>query len=195
MKKALIVVDLQYDFCPGGALEVEDGDKIIPIINQIFHSFDLVIFTKDWHPANMDAFASQHEGKKPLDPYITKDGKPDLLWKDHCIADTKGAELYKGIDFHLIPKSFYIFKKGLKKDYHPYSGFEGTGLADFLREKEVTDTYIVGLNVMDTALDSKKEGLNTNIFLDGCKPPILSNTVKEFNTHDIHIIVKADKII
>ena len=181
--KALIVVDVQYDFCPvsdedyknglGGSLAVPNGNDIVPIINSLLPKFDLVIFTKDWHPENMDAFADSHEGKVPFDTYVNKDGVTDTLWPKHCVANTPGAELHSDIDMSLIKGEFYIFKKGLEKDDHPYSGFGAEGLSDFLKEKNVTDTVIVGLAtdfcIKDTVLDSVKEGFNTTVVWDGCR--------------------------
>lgn len=194
--KALIVVDTQYDFIPvskedydnnlGGALAVPDGDKIIPVINELLPNFDLVIFTKDWHPENMKAFATSHKNKTPFDLYINKEGVEDTLWPVHCVANTRGSELHDDIDFSLIKGDFYIFKKGLNKDYHPYSGFGAEGLADFLKEKGVTDTVIAGLAtdycVKDTVLDSIKEGFNTTVIWDGCRgiSDDLTPTLNEF---------------
>jgi len=181
--KALIVVDVQYDFCPvsdedykngkGGALAVPEGNEIIPVINDLLPKFDLVIFTKDWHHPKMKAFASSHKGKKPFDTYVNKDGVEDILWPSHCVKDTRGSELHDDINLDLIKGDFYIFKKGTEKDNHPYSGFGAEGLADFLREKGVTDTVICGLAtdycVKDTVLDSVKEGFNTTVIWDGCR--------------------------
>jgi nicotinamidase/pyrazinamidase len=171
--RALLVIDLQYDFCPGGALAVPDGDKIIPVVNMLLAKFDLVIFTKDWHPENMNAFASNHPGKLSFDKYITSDGKEDTLWPSHCVADTPGARLHEKIDFGRISGEFYIFKKGTEKNYHPYSGFGGTDLEKFLREKGIEDVFITGLAtdycVKDTALDASKFGFNTVVVIDGCR--------------------------
>ena len=106
-QKALIVVDIQNDFCPGGALAVSDGDKIIPIVNDLLAKFNLVIFTKDWHPANHLSFASAHEGKEPYDSY-----NGNVLWPDHCVENTPGAELHPDLDLTKCQKDFYIFKNG-----------------------------------------------------------------------------------
>ena len=181
--KALIVVDVQYDFCPvsdedyknglGGALAVHDGNGVVPVINSLLPKFDLVIFTKDWHPKNMVAFAPNHKGKVPFDTYTNKDGVVDVLWPIHCVNNTRGAELHDDIDLNLIKGDFYIFKKGTKKNEHPYSGFGAEGLSDFLKEKGVTETVIAGLAtdfcVKDTVLDSVKEGFDTTVIWDGCR--------------------------
>ncbi len=181
--KALIVVDVQYDFCPvsdedyknglGGALAVPNGDGVVPIINSLLPKFDLVIFTKDWHPEKMDAFASSHEGKNPFDEYVNSDEKNDILWPDHCVQNTRGAEIHDDINFDLINGDFYIFKKGLETDKHPYSGFGADGLSDFLKSKGVTETVITGLAtdycVKDTVVDSVDEGFDTTVIWDGCR--------------------------
>jgi nicotinamidase/pyrazinamidase len=168
--KCLICVDLQQDFCPGGTLVVPNGDLIVPKINNLLKKFDLVIFTKDWHSPHMDAFASSHEGAKPFDKYINKQGEEDTLWPDHCVADTPGAEFHPDLDLSKCKKDFYIFKKGNLPDYHPYSGFGETGLKDFLDKKGVTETYIVGLAtdycVRDTAIDSALAGYDTYVIID-----------------------------
>ena len=171
--KALIIVDLQNDFMPGGSLPVPDGDKIIPIINQILPDFDLVIFTQDWHSANSKGFASQHKGFKPFDKYVNKKGNEDILWPDHCIAGTPGADFHKDIDYGKCKKNFYIFRKGLNKNSQGYSGFEDTKLAEFLRSRKVDEVVVCGLAFefccMKTALDSFYLGFETSFILDAVK--------------------------
>lgn len=171
--KALIVVDAQYDFMPGGALAVEDGDQIVPVINELLTKYKLVIFTKDWHPKGMDAFASSHEGKNPLDTYTNSKGVEDTLWPDHCVIGTRGADIHEGIDVGLISGDFYIFKKGMDKECHPYSGFGAEGLEEFLKEKGVNEVDIVGLAtdfcVKDTAVDAANKGFKTNVFIEGTR--------------------------
>lgn len=171
--KTLLVIDAQYDFMPGGSLEVKQGDEIIPVINKILPEFDLVVFTKDWHPKIMDAFASSHKGKKPFDTYQTKSGETDTLWPDHCVQYTHGAEIHTGIDLNKIKGETYTFAKGLEIESHPYSGFGGTILAEFLREKKVEHVFIVGLAmdycVLDTAIDAVMEGFGATVILDGTR--------------------------
>ena len=177
--KALIVVDAQYDFMPatdenykngqGGSLAVPGGDQIVPVINKLLPEFDLVIFTQDWHPEGMKAFASSYKTKKPFDTYKVK-GKEDTLWPDHCIAESYGAMIHEGINLDLIKKDVYFFKKGLEKDKHPYSGFDGTGLGFFLREKNVDQIFVTGLAldycVKDTAVDGAWLGFKTVVIED-----------------------------
>ena len=170
--KTLIVVDLQNDFCLGGSLAVADGDKMVPVINNILPKFDLVIFTMDWHPYNMDAFVSQHKGAEPFDTYEVN-GETNILWPDHCVQDTNGANLHKDIDFSKCAKDFFIFKKGMDINYHPYSAFDKTDLVEFLKNHNVDEVYICGLAidycVKDTAIDASKNGFKTTIILDSTR--------------------------
>ena len=169
--KALIVVDVQNDFCPGGSLAVPDGDKIVPIINELLKKFELVIFTKDWHPANHFGFASSHEGFKPFER-LEPDNE-DILWPDHCVQDTPGAEFHPSLDLSKCKKDFYIFKKGILNDGQGYSAFEDTDLAGFLDGKNVTDVYICGLAgdycCKNTAIDASNQGFNTFFIMDAIK--------------------------
>lgn len=192
--KALIVVDLQNDFCPGGSLAVPNGDEIIPIINNLLPEFDLVIFTMDWHPVKMSAFASNHKNKKPFETYKNKNGVEDVLWPAHCVQDTVGAEINKRVDLSLIKDKFYFFKKGLEKDFHPYSGFGANGLLEFLKENNVDETYIAGLAtdycVKDTAIDSVKFGFKTNLIWDATRgiADNLGPTLHELFENDVNVI-------
>ena len=167
-QKALIVVDIQNDFCPGGSLAVPDGDKIIPVVNDLLSNFDLVIFTKDWHPANHSGFASEYVEKSAFDLF-----NGEVLWPDHCVQDTPGAEIHPDIDFSKCQKDFYIFKKGTEVNNNGYSAFEKTGLDDFLNERGVTEVYICGLAtdycVKNTAIDSALAGFDTYVLADACK--------------------------
>lgn len=198
--KALIVVDAQYDFMPisdknkkGGALAVTDGDKIIPVVNELLSRFDLVIFTQDWHPEEMDCFATTHD-KEPFTEFTNKQGEKDTLWPAHCIAGTNGAKIHEDIDISKCRDKFYFFKKGLEKDYHPYSGFGAEGLKEFLEENNVDKIFIVGLAldycVKDTAIDFAMNGFDTTVILDGTKP-INSNikpTLEEFIQAEVNVI-------
>lgn len=148
MKKALLIVDVQNDFCPGGALEVKDGDKIVPVINNIVHKFDVVISSQDWHPAD-----SMHFGK----------------WTPHCIANTYGAEFHR--DLHTEKIDLKLLKGTQNKD-DGYSAFEATNtsLADYLIERNVHELFICGLAtdycVKATVLDALSEGFHTHVITD-----------------------------
>jgi nicotinamidase/pyrazinamidase len=195
--KALIVVDVQQDFCPGGSLAVPDGDSVVPIINDLLPKFDLVIFTKDWHTPDMEAFASQHKGAKPFDKYFPtiKPEVEDTLWPDHCVADTPGADLHPGIDFAKCAKDFYFFKKGTDKDFHPYSGFAGTELEEFLKLRNVDDVYVCGLAMdyccKDTAIDAANYGFKSVFIINATKEISEEGkieTIKELTEHGVKII-------
>ena len=182
-RKALIVVDAQYDFMPateknynnnlGGALAVAGGDQIISVINELLIKFELVIFTKDWHPEGMKAFASSYKTKKPFDTYKVN-GIEDILWPDHCIQGTRGADIHEDIKLENINGDFYIFKKGMDKNHHPYSGFGAEGLEEFLNKRGVHEVFIVGLAfdycVKDTAIDAAMKGFDSIVIEDGTRP-------------------------
>ena len=175
--KALIIVDLQNDFLPGGTLAVKDGDQIIDRINKLQDKFDYVVATQDWHPANHKSFASQHEDKVPFD-VIELNGTQQVLWPDHCVQGTKGAELHKDLKQNKISA---IIRKGMNINVDSYSAFfdvnkkNPTGLNGFLKDHNVTSVYICGLAadycVYYTAKDALALGYTTNI-LEGSTKPI-----------------------
>lgn len=174
-KSALIIVDVQYDFIPGGALAVPEGDKIIPIINRLQPNYDLVIATQDWHPPNHGSFASNHPGKKVGD-ITSLSGLPQILWPDHCVQGTHGAEFVQELETARIAK---VFQKGTDPEIDSYSGMydnghrKSTGLAEYLKEQGVTDLYLVGLAtdycVKFTALDAVKEGFRVHVIREACR--------------------------
>jgi nicotinamidase/pyrazinamidase len=174
--RALILVDLQYDFCPGGALAVKRGDETIDIANRLLPYFSIVAATQDWHPADHQSFAAQHRGRKPGD-LIELDGLPQVLWPPHCVQGTRGAELHAGLDRDKITE---VFPKGTDRAVDSYSGFfdnghrKATGLADWLRERWITRVYVMGLAtdycVKATALDARELGFDTWVIEDGCRP-------------------------
>ncbi|WP_282629796.1 bifunctional nicotinamidase/pyrazinamidase [Empedobacter sedimenti] len=167
--KALIIVDMQYDFLPGGALAVNEGDQLIDRINKLQDKFDLVVATQDWHPANHKSFASQHSGKVPFD-VIELNGTKQVLWPDHCVQGTKGAELHKDLKQNKISA---IIRKGMNPNVDSYSAFfdvnkkNPTGLDGYLKDHNVTSVYICGLAadycVYYTAKDALALGYTTNI--------------------------------
>ena len=175
MKKALLLVDIQNDFIPGGALAVDRGDEVIEIANRAMKYFNHVIATQDWHPANHKSFASQHEGKNPGE-FIDLNGVPQILWPDHCVMETSGAEFPPELNVFGITK---IMQKGLDREVDSYSGFfdnaqdRATGLDDYLRSQEIDDLSIMGLAtdycVKYTALDARRLGYNTSIIIEGVR--------------------------
>jgi len=174
--KALLIIDVQNDFCPGGSLAVTDGDKVVPLINDMMvHAFkvgDLVVATQDWHPAGHGSFASAHNAQ--AFSMGTLSGQPQVMWPDHCIQDTKGADFHP--DLLDVP---FVFCKGMDPTVDSYSGFfdndgkNPTGLDTFLKEHGVTEVTICGLAtdycVKFTALDAVKLGYITNVNLLACK--------------------------
>lgn len=189
--KALIVVDVQNDFCPNGSLAVNEGDKIIPFVNQLLPKYEVVVFTKDNHPERMEAFASFHEGKNPFEKYINSKGQEDVLWPDHCVKGTYGNELHKDLKFD--EKSHKLFLKGEEVYDHPYSGFGAKGLDIYLRDKKVTDVDVVGLAfdycVKETAIDSSKLGFKTTVLMEGTRGISEDNdpTIKELTENSVFI--------
>src|SRR5258708_5026703 len=145
--KALILVDLQNDFLPSGALPVPRGDAVIPLANQLQGAFKLVVATQDWHPANHRSFAANHPGKQPGDVIELRKIK-QILWPVHCVQHTNGAEFHSSLRLNHVNK---VFKKGTDTEIDSYSGFfdnghlRATGLGDYLKEKKVTEVYILGL--------------------------------------------------
>jgi nicotinamidase/pyrazinamidase len=172
---ALIIVDLQNDFIPGGALPVPHGDEVIPLANKLRQRFDLVVATRDWHPSDHGSFAANHPGKKPGDR-IMLDGIEQILWPVHCVQNTHGAEFAPAFNTSRIA---HIFHKGIDPRIDSYSTFfdnahrRCTGLADYLTERSIKDIYLLGLAldycVKYSALDGRHLGLSTHVILDGCR--------------------------
>lgn len=173
--KALVLVDLQNDFLPGGALPVPCGDEVIPIANRLQPRFDLVVATQDWHPADHRSFAANHSDKKPGE-VVDLNGAPQVLWPVHCVQHTPGAELAAALDKRRICK---IFAKGAAPHLDSYSGFFdnghlcSTGLGEYLREQGVDEVYVLGLAtdycVKATALDAVELGFETYLIEDACR--------------------------
>jgi len=173
---ALLLVDIQNDFLPGGALAVQDGDLILPVINKLInHAFKLIIATKDWHPANHGSFANSH-GKK-MSEVINLNGLEQVLWPIHCVQETQGAEFSEKWNHYKVHK---IFCKGTDKDIDSYSAFfdnghrKSTGLHEFLQSNGIKDIYIAGLAtdycVKYSVLDALKLNYRVFVIIDGCKP-------------------------
>jgi nicotinamidase/pyrazinamidase len=172
---ALIVVDVQNDFCPGGALAVPDGDAVVPVINALAGRFQNVVLTQDWHPAGHASFASSHAGKAPFETATLHYGV-QVLWPDHCIQGTRGAELHSGLR---IPHAQAIVRKGYRAAVDSYSGFleadreTPTGLGSYLRERGVSRIVVAGLAtdfcVAWTALDARRLGLEAIVLEDASR--------------------------
>ena len=173
--KALILVDLQNDFMPGGALAVPGGNEVVPVANRLQAQFDLVVATQDWHPPDHGSFAANHEGRRPGE-IIELDGLEQILWPVHCVQDTRGAELIGDLDRAGIRR---VFHKGSDRDIDSYSAFfdngrrRATGLGDFLAESGASEVHLLGLAtdycVKYSALDARRLGLKTCVVLEGCR--------------------------
>ncbi len=175
MKRALVIVDVQNDFMPGGALPTVRGNEVVPVINRLQQQFELVVATQDWHPANHGSFASNHPGRKPGE-VINLAGLEQILWPDHCVQGTKGAELHPDLVRSRIQ---WIVRKGTDPSIDSYSAFfdngrrKSTGLEDDLRKNGVTDVYLCGLAtdycVLWSARDAVKLGFRTHVVRDACR--------------------------
>lgn len=174
-RTALLVIDVQNDFTPGGQLAVPEGDRIVPLINRLAEQFKQVVIAQDWHPAGHASFASSHPGRQPYDVIQLPYGE-QTLWPDHCIQGTHGAEFHSGLN---LPHAQLIIRKGCNPDIDSYSAFleadraTTTGLAGYLKERGVDTVYMVGLAldfcVMFSALDARAAGFNTFVVLDACR--------------------------
>lgn len=172
---ALIVIDLQNDFCPGGTLAVDGGNDIVPLVNQLIVEHEHVVLTQDWHPKGHSSFASMHAGKKPFETIDMPYG-PQTLWPDHCMQGTRGAEFHKALKWS---KAELVVRKGFRKAIDSYSAFfendrkTPTGLAGYLKERRIRKLTIVGLAtdfcVAYSALDAAKKGFDVTVRLDACR--------------------------
>ena len=173
--KALLLIDLQNDFLPGGTLAVPRGDEVLAPANELQLGFDRIVATQDWHPTNHVSFAANHPGKQPGD-VIELDGLRQVLWPVHCVAETFGAELAANLNTKRIAR---VFRKGTDPSTDSYSGFfdnvhhRGTGLAEYLRERNATEVHVLGLAteycVKCTALDARRLGLRTFLAVGACR--------------------------
>jgi nicotinamidase/pyrazinamidase len=173
--KALVLVDIQNDFLPGGALAVARGDEVIALANKLQKAFPLIVATQDWHPAHHKSFAANHPGKGPFDQ-IELRGLKQTLWPMHCVQNTPGAEFAATLDQQRFLK---VFRKGTDPEIDSYSGFfdndhrKSTGLGAFLKEQQVTEVFIAGLAtdycVRFSALDAQALGFKTIVVRDACR--------------------------
>lgn len=175
MTRALVLVDLQYDFCPGGALAVPDGDATIAVANRLVDHLPIVVATQDRHPRDHGSFAANHPGRAPYE-VMDLHGLPQVLWPVHCVEGTRGAALHDDLRAARIDA---VFPKGTDPTVDSYSGFwdngrrKATGLGDWLRARGVVEVVVLGLAtdycVRATALDAVAEGFACTLVADGCR--------------------------
>ena len=173
--RALVVIDVQNDFCPGGALAVAGGDEIVPIVNQMIVDFPHVVLTQDWHPEGHSSFAASHPGKQPFETVEMPYGI-QTLWPEHCVQGTRGAEFHPDL---VWTKGEIVIRKGFRKAIDSYSAFyendhsTPTGLGGYLKERGIRDLTLVGLAtdfcVAFSALDARKHGLDVTVRMDACR--------------------------
>ncbi len=179
----LLVVDIQNDFCPDGALAVPEGDAIVPLINRLMARFSHVILTQDWHTPGHGSFASAHPGKSPYETIEMSYG-PQILWPDHCVQGTAGAAFQGVVD---VTRAELIVRKGFRPDIDSYSAFyendhtTSTGLSGYLRERGFRRVYLCGLAtdfcVKWSALDARREGFEVTVIEDACRAIDLEGTL------------------
>lgn len=174
-RAALLVIDVQNDFIPGGQLPVPEGELVVPVINRLARQFKQIVVSQDWHPSGHISFASSHPGRQPFElielPYGAQ-----TLWPEHCVQDTDGAQLHPELD---LPHAQLIIRKGCNPHIDSYSAFleadrsTTTGLSGYLRERGIDTVYMVGLAldfcVMFSALDARAAGFNAFVVLDACR--------------------------
>jgi len=182
---ALIVIDVQNDFCPGGALAVGGGDEIVPLVNRLIDASPHVVLTQDWHPAGHSSFASVHTGKAPFGTIDLAYG-PQTLWPDHCVQGTKGADFQGNLAW---TKAELVIRKGFRPAIDSYSAFfendrtTPTGLAGYLRERGLARLTLVGLAtdfcVAYSALDARRLGFETRVIIDACRAIDLGGSLQD----------------
>ena len=174
-RDVLLIVDVQNDFCPGGALAVPDGDTIVPAVNRLARSFAHVILTQDWHPPGHASFASSHPGKRPFDAIEVSYGT-QILWPDHCVQGTQGARFHSELD---VPHAELVVRKGFRSAIDSYSAFREndrltpTGLAGYLRERGLERITMCGLAtdfcVAFSAIDGREAGFAVTVVTSACR--------------------------
>jgi nicotinamidase/pyrazinamidase len=171
----LLVIDVQNDFCPGGALAVPRGDEVVPIINRLAPRFPNVVLTQDWHPSDHLSFASAHPGRRPFEIATAAYG-PQVLWPDHCVQGTPGADFHPSLT---IPQAALVLRKGIRRTIDSYSAFyendrkTPTGLVGYLRERNIAKIFLAGLAfdfcVRYSAEDGARAGFNVVVIEDACR--------------------------
>jgi nicotinamidase/pyrazinamidase len=201
-KDALLVIDVQNDFCPGGALAVAGGDEVVPIIGRIAPLFEHVILTQDWHSPNHQSFASAHLGKHPFEPAEVSYGT-QTLWPDHCVQGTWGAEFHPDLKF---TKAELILRKGFRPEIDSYSAFfendrtTPTGLGGYLRERGFSRVFLAGLAydycVGFSALDARRLGFPATVVRDACRAIDLNGSVarveRKFSEAGVGLLESAE---
>lgn len=200
---ALVLVDIQNDFVPGGALAVKEGDAVVPVASRLMPKFEIVVATQDWHPADHGSFAANHPGKKPGE-VIELNGLPQVLWPVHCVRGTRGAAFVAGLDVSRVTR---VFQKGTDVGVDSYSGFfdnghrTSTGMGDWLRTQGVDTIHVMGLAtdycVKFTALDGRKLGFDVVLVEDGCRGVNLKQgdsgrAVEEMRVAGVRVMTSAD---
>ena len=201
--RALLVVDVQNDFCPGGSLAVEEGDQVAPVINRLMPLFDRVVATQDWHPKDHVSFASSHPGRKVLD-VVDADGVEQVLWPDHCVQGTRGADLFPLLSVGRIE---LVLRKGLRPRLDSYSAFfendhrTDTGLRYYLEGLGTRQLFLCGLAtdycVRASALDARRLGFEVSVVRDACRGVDLpkgsvEKAWREMEAEGIRLVTSAD---
>jgi nicotinamidase/pyrazinamidase len=204
MERALLVIDVQNDFCPGGSLAVPEGDRVVPVVNRLARRFPLVVATQDWHPPGHVSFASSHPGRKPYQVVDLPGGQRQTLWPDHCVAGSRGAELHPGLE--TAPLSL-IVRKGTRVSQDSYSAFfendrrTPTGLGACLRELDCAELYLCGLAtdvcVYHSALDALRLGFAVRLVQDACRgidvpPGSLRERLGELSAGGVRILDSSE---
>lgn len=200
--QALLLVDIQNDFCPGGALSVPEGDAILPLVVDLAHRFDHVLLTQDWHPPGHHSFASAHPGKAPYDT-VTLSYGPQILWPDHCVQGTDGAAFHPELP---VEKAELIIRKGFRREIDSYSAFfendhtTPTGLAGYLRERGIDTLYLAGLAtdfcVHFSAVDGRRLGFEVFVIEDASRGidtgGSMDAALRNMRQAGVHLIRAAD---
>jgi nicotinamidase/pyrazinamidase len=203
-RDVLLAVDVQNDFCPGGALAVPQGDQVVPVINRLARRFQHVLLTQDWHPSGHESFASRHPGKQPFE-VITVAYGPQVLWPDHCVQGSRGAEFRADLD---IPHAELVLRKGFRGAIDSYSAFyendhkTATGLSGYLRERGFRRVVLAGLAldfcVRYSAEDARREGFEVVVVDDACRGIDINGSVAETRANFGRLgvaLVMADAIV
>jgi nicotinamidase/pyrazinamidase len=199
--RALILVDIQNDFLPGGALAVPNGDEVVPVANRLMADYELVVATQDWHPADHQSFASQHAGHG-IGEVVSVEGLEQILWPEHCVQGTLGAEFASGLNVEGI---HHVVRKGTDRLIDSYSGFfdnghrKATGLGDYLKQRRVTAVDVIGLAtdycVKFTALDAIQLGFEVRLLLEGARgvelaPGHCEAAIRQMRDQGVQVIEK-----